>query len=69
MTEPAQREWMTVAEIADQLRVSEETVRRWVRAGELPALNIGGPKAGYRIRAADLEKFFQGRYGPMGKAA
>jgi len=31
----------TPREIARMLKVSERTVRRWVRAGELPALRFG----------------------------
>ncbi len=65
----AREEWLTVPQVAERLGVSEETVRRWIRAGELPVLDLGGPKAGYRIREADLEEFLQGRYGRVGKLA
>jgi excisionase family DNA binding protein len=40
---------LTIAEVAERLRVNEETVRRWVRAGRLTAVMPGGRKAGYRI--------------------
>ena len=33
---------LTVKEVADQLRVDEKTVRRWIQKGELIALNVGG---------------------------
>jgi excisionase family DNA binding protein len=49
-------EWHTVAQIAAQLQVHERTVRRWLRAGTLPGRNFGG-KAGWRVRATDVERF------------
>ena len=53
-------EWLTVQEICDYLKVSDQTVRRWIKAGALPATNLGG-KAGYRVRSADLEAFLEER--------
>jgi excisionase family DNA binding protein len=61
-------EWLTVKDVAAYLRVTEETVRRWVREGELPALALG-KKAGFRIREADLQAFIAARYGRAEKAA
>ena len=68
MDDPTREDWLTVEEVAGLFRVSEETVRRWIRAGELKVLDLGGPRAGYRIRRADLAAFTQHRYGPVGKA-
>lgn len=51
-------EWLTIEEIAAELRVSEETVRRWIRAKQLKALSIG---RGYRIRRKDYEDFLDRR--------
>jgi excisionase family DNA binding protein len=48
--------WLTVANVAGQLQVDEQTVRRWIRAGKLIARNLGG-KAGYRIRPSDLAAY------------
>ena len=45
---------LTVAEVADVLRVSNMTVYRLIKAGELPALRVG---KNYRIRAHDLDRF------------
>lgn len=60
------REWTgtgsgfrTVAEVARQLRVSNMTVYRLVRAGDLPAVRVG---RGYRIREKDLLAYLQNRY-------
>lgn len=45
---------LTVAEVADVLRVSNMTVYRLIKAGELPALRVG---KNYRIRQADLDAY------------
>ncbi len=59
MAEVVEADWplLTVADVARRVRVSRETVRRWLRAGELRGLRLGGTKLGYRIRAADLDRF------------
>ena len=41
----------TVAEVADHMRVSNMTVYRLIKAGQLPALKVG---KNYRIRQRDL---------------
>lgn len=35
---------MTVYEVAAALRISDETVHRWVREGRLHCISIGGTK-------------------------
>jgi excisionase family DNA binding protein len=45
------------------LRVTEATVRRWIKARQLPALYLGSTKVGYRIRRADLDAFIARRLG------
>jgi excisionase family DNA binding protein len=45
---------LTVAEVAAVLRVSNMTVYRLIKAGDLPALRVG---KNYRIREADLSTF------------
>ena len=52
-----QEEPLTVEEVAKQLRVSAETVRAWIRAGELDAIDVGK----YLIYPADLEDFKERR--------
>jgi excisionase family DNA binding protein len=51
-------EWLTLDEIAEELRVSVETVRRWIRTKQLKALSIG---RGYRIKRKDFEDFLRRR--------
>ena len=52
--------WLTVQQVCEQLQVSDQTVRRWIKARELPATDLGG-KAGYRIRESDLAVFLERR--------
>lgn len=42
---------LTVAEVADHMRVSNMTVYRLIKGGTLPAIRVG---KNYRIRANDL---------------
>ena len=60
-------EWLTVEEVAEKLKVNEETVRRWIRANKLQVLDLGGQRAGYRIRRRDAEEFLRQRFGTVGK--
>lgn len=62
-------QWMTTAQVAELFQVTEETIRRWIRAGELPVLDLGARKGGYRIRRADIDAFIRQRYGPILRAA
>jgi excisionase family DNA binding protein len=48
----------TVSEVASAMRVSNMTVYRLIKSGELPALRVG---KGYRIFEGDLERFLEDR--------
>jgi excisionase family DNA binding protein len=60
--------WLTVAQIAEQLQVHEETVRRWLRDGRLRGRNFGG-KSGYRVRESELIAFLDEDKSPKEIAA
>jgi len=47
-------EFLTVREVAERLKLNPQTVRRWIRAGLLPASRIG--RRQWRVRAQDVEK-------------
>ena len=51
-------EWLTVEEVAKQLKVHIKTVRHWINTGELEAMDIG---RGYRISKSDLQAFIDKR--------
>lgn len=50
----ARDEYQTVKELADRLKVSEATVRCWIKGGGLRAIDIG---KGWRIADRDVEEF------------
>lgn len=52
--------FLTVVEVAGVAKVSQETVRRWLRSNRLPGRLIGGTRAGYRIKRSDLLRFLEG---------
>jgi excisionase family DNA binding protein len=49
--------WLTVNETARRLDLHEITVRRKIRAGEIPALQLGGPGCALRVMEADLRSW------------
>ncbi|MFN8232762.1 MAG: helix-turn-helix domain-containing protein [Actinomycetota bacterium] len=49
---------LTVSEVAATMRVSNMTVYRLIKGGELPAVRVG---KNYRIRESDVERFLQDR--------
>jgi excisionase family DNA binding protein len=51
---------LTVEDVARRLSVHVDSVRRWIRSGELVALDLGGA-AGYRIAQSELDRFIRER--------
>lgn len=47
---------LTLEEVADRLKVSIFTVRRWIHKGELPAYRVG---RGWRIGADELNQWLE----------
>jgi excisionase family DNA binding protein len=47
---------LTVAEVADHMRVSSMTVYRLIKSGSLKAVRVG---KNYRIRTNDLDTYLQ----------
>jgi excisionase family DNA binding protein len=56
---PLMEHFLTVAEVARALRVSNMTVYRLVNSGRLPAVRVG---RGYRIREEDVRRYLEQRY-------
>ena len=65
MTQSAQAKsnFVTVSEVAHQLRVSNMTVYRLINAGELAAVRVG---KSYRIRDVDVDAYLSARYTQAG---
>jgi excisionase family DNA binding protein len=49
-------EFLTVAEVAELLKLNQQTVRNWIDRGYLPALHVGRR---VRIRRSDLEQLLE----------
>jgi excisionase family DNA binding protein len=49
---------LTIGQVADFCLVSNKTVRRWIKAGELPAAQLGNQ---WRVRPRDLDLFVRDR--------
>jgi excisionase family DNA binding protein len=45
---------LTVQDVASRLRITPETVRRWLRTGKLRGALLGGDKMGYRIAEGEV---------------
>lgn len=57
MDEPV---YLSVQKIANRLDVHAETVRRWLRAGDLIGYELGD-KSGWRVLESDLDDFLARR--------
>ena len=56
----ADHEFLTVAEVARLLQCSEPTVRRRIREGQLPAVQLGGQRSPLRIARGELDAWLYG---------
>ena len=59
----ARPQLLTVSEVAESLRVSDMTVYRLIKAGDLRALQIG---KSYRLREEDVDAFLSSRFTEAG---
>lgn len=59
--DPAEFEnsFMTVAEVAETLKLNQQTVRNWIDQGSLPALRVGRR---VRIRRSDFQRLIEAGY-------
>jgi excisionase family DNA binding protein len=50
---------LTVEEVAEQLRLTRETVRRWLRSGKMRGVLLSD-RGGYRIPESEVERVLRG---------
>lgn len=55
---PDEQEWLTPAEVAKRLKVNEQSVRKWLREGELRGSLLGRV---WRVSPSALTEFMQAR--------
>ncbi len=53
--------YLTVAEVAETLKLNQQTVRNWIDQGALPALRVGRR---VRIKRSDFERILDESYSP-----
>jgi excisionase family DNA binding protein len=58
--------YLTVAEVAELLRLNQQTVRNWIDQGSLPALRVGRR---VRIKRSDLDRVLSEGYSAGAQAA
>jgi excisionase family DNA binding protein len=59
-------EMLTVDQIAEELQLTSQTIRNWIKGGVLPAVKV---RHVYRVRRDDLDAMLareQGSSGPLG---
>jgi excisionase family DNA binding protein len=61
--QPARPQFLTPAEVAEQLRVSSMTVYRLLKSGELRSARIG---KSFRILQDDVDAYLQDRFSDAG---
>ena len=61
--QPERARFLTVAEVAGQLRVSTMTVYRLIKAGHLAAVRVG---KSYRVREDDVDRYLASTYTQAG---
>jgi len=57
MREPDADRLLTVEEVAGKLNLTTETIRRWLRTGQLRGVRIGARRAGWRISERELAAY------------
>jgi excisionase family DNA binding protein len=55
----AEESYLTVAEVAEKLKLNQQTVRNWIDQGSLPALRVGRR---VRIKRSDFERILEESY-------
>ena len=55
----AEDEYLTVAEVAGNLKLNQQTIRNWIDRGELPAVRVGRR---VRIKRSDYDRYVQEGY-------
>jgi excisionase family DNA binding protein len=56
MTTDPEDDFLTVADVAELLKLNQQTVRNWIDQGSLPALRVGRR---VRIRRSDLNRLLE----------
>jgi len=58
-TAAMEKEWLTLREAAEMLRVSEFTLRRWLQRGLIRGVKLPTSRAGWRIPRSEIERLLR----------
>lgn len=61
-----EQSFLTVAEVAEMLKLNQQTVRNWIDQGSLPAVKVGRR---VRIKRGDLDRLVEQGYRSGGSSA
>lgn len=53
--------FLTIADVAETLNLSQSATRALLSSGELPAIQVGGKRT-WRIEASELERYIERQY-------
>jgi excisionase family DNA binding protein len=53
-------EWLTTNEVAALLKVNPETVKRWLRGGQMRG-SLLSDRAGWRVARSEVQRFMDAR--------
>lgn len=53
---------LTVSDVAARLKVTDETVREWLRTNQMSGYNFGG-RTGWRVPASEIERLLSSKTG------
>ena len=59
--------WYTVDQLAERWQLKPETIRRWIRLGDVRAMLLGDRRTGYRIHSDEVKRFEGERMGKLAK--
>jgi len=48
--------WVNLADVAEHLSVSQDTIRNWLKSGKLPTINAGKQ---YKFRLSEVDKLLE----------
>lgn len=54
--EPKEEKWVNLADVAEHLSVSQDTVRNWLKSGRLPTYKAGKQ---YKFRLSEVDKLLK----------
>ena len=52
----AEEKWVNLADVAEHLSVSQDTIRNWLKSGKIPTYKAGKQ---YKFRLAEIDKLLE----------